>query len=48
MQATAAFAQKHLVVADVDLSVDHDLAHRTDALRVLDEHLVAIPLDCCH
>ncbi len=40
----AAFAQEHLVVANVDLRVDDDLAHRADALGVLQEHLVPVDL----
>jgi hypothetical protein len=38
----AALAQVHLVVANTHLCVDHGLAHRTDALRLLQEHLVPI------
>ena len=38
----APLAEEHLVVADVHLGVDHRLAHRADALRVLQEHLVTI------
>jgi len=38
VRATA-LAQIHLVVADVHLRVDDDLAHRADRLRELDEHL---------
>jgi len=35
-------AQEHLVVAGVDLGVDHRLAHGADALRALEEHLVTV------
>src|SRR5207244_3218245 len=34
--------EEHLVVADVDLRVEHDLADGADALRRLDEDLVAV------
>ena len=43
----AAFTQVHLAVADVDLPVHDDLAHRADRFGVLDEHLVAVPLHRC-
>ena len=38
----AAFAHEHRVVPNVHLGVDHPLADRADALRQLDEDLVAI------
>ena len=44
----AALAQVDLVLADVDLGVDHHLAHRADALGVLDEHLVPVPFPLRH
>lgn len=44
MFVQAAFAQVNLVDADVDPGVNHHLAHRADALGVLDEHLVPFPL----
>jgi hypothetical protein len=44
----AALAQVDLVLPDVDLRVDDDLAHRADRLGVLDEHLVAVPLHLRH
>jgi hypothetical protein len=40
----APLAEEHLVVLGVDLAVDHGLADRADALRVLEEDLVAIDL----
>jgi hypothetical protein len=44
----APLAQEHLLVADVHLGVDGDLAHRADALGELDEHLVTVSLACRH
>ena len=44
----AALAQVDLPPANVHLRVDHHLAHRADALGVLDEHLVPIRHDYLH
>lgn len=35
-------AEIDFAAADIDLYVDHDLAHRTDALRQFEEDLVAV------
>jgi len=44
----AALTQVHLVVTEVDLSVDDDLAHGADRLRELDEHLIPVLLHGSH
>ena len=40
----AALTQVYPVLADVDLRVEDYLAHRADALGVLNEHLIPVPL----
>jgi len=44
----APLPQVDLPIADVDLGIDHGLAHRADRLGELDEHLVPVALhDAC-
>src|SRR5712691_11432421 len=40
----ASLAHDHPVVTDVQLGVDHRLAHRADGLRELEEHIVSVGL----
>lgn len=47
-RAPCSACEEDLVLSDVDLRIERNLAHRTDGLDVSHEHLVPAPLLCRH